>query len=164
MAFCCVSCCCYRDPPQAGTPCCHHCCHRLIRGSSGGSGVAACGRSSSSSSSGGSGAILFLVAVVILLLFARPPCWRPSPFRRPLLFLQSTKSLHSTPNGCCCLHLSVALFVVACHPAIINDCVASRRPLAHLVALVSPAAVAFVALRSSKAPSSSLPSWRHCHC
>ena len=76
----------------------------LIRGSSGRAGVAACGGSSSSSSSGssggGSGAILFLVVVIILLLFAGPPRWHcPSPFRRPLLFLQAAARLPSTRNG-----------------------------------------------------------------
>ncbi len=40
----------------------------------------------------------------------------------------------------CCLLLSTALFVIACRPAIVDDCVAGCRPPAHLVALVSLAA------------------------
>jgi len=139
-----VSCCCYRALPQAATPCCCHCCHCLIRGSSGGAGLAAC----SGGSGGDSGAILFLVVVIILLLFARPPRWhRPSPFRRPLLFPQAAARLPSCAIVGCCLLLSTALFVVACHSAIVDYCVAGHRPQVHLVALVSPGAGAFVALR-----------------
>jgi len=110
----------------------------LIRGSSGEAGVAACGGGSGSSSKdgsgggsgGGSGAILFLVVVVILLLFARPllvgivlPLFvARCSFRRPPL-----ARLQRALVGCCLL-LSAALFVVARCPAIIDDCVADRRP------------------------------------
>ncbi len=96
---------------------------------------------------------------VILLLFARPllvgivlPLLvAHCSFRRPPL-----ARLQRAIVGCCLL-LSAALFVVARCPAIIDDCVAGCRPPAHLVALVSPAASAFVALwaRSSSSSSSS---------
>jgi hypothetical protein len=115
-------------------PCCRHCCHCLIRGSSGKAGVAACGGSSSSrsrdGSGDGSGAILFLVVVVILLLFACPllggivlPLFVDCcSFHKPPL-----TRLQRAMVGCCLL-LSAALFVVARCPAIIDDCVADRRP------------------------------------
>jgi len=143
-AFCCFSCCCYRDQPQATKPRCHHCCHCLIRGSSGGAGVAACGGGSGSSSSGGSGggsegggggsgsgafssssmfssssSLLVLLVGIILPLFVA----HCSFHRLPLASLQCAMVGR-------CLHLSTALFVIACRPAIINDCVAGRRPLA----------------------------------
>ena len=76
------------------------------------------GSSSSGGSDGGSGAILFLIVVAILLLFARPLCRHcPSPFRCPLRAMVG-----------CWLLLSTALFVVARHPAIIDDCVTGRPP------------------------------------
>ena len=106
--------------------------------------MGACGGGSGSGSSGGSGggsgAILFLIVVVILLLFARPPCRHcPSPFRRPLCAMVG-----------CCLLLSTALFVVARHPAIIDDCVTGRPPPAARASRcsVSPSASTFVALWS----------------
>jgi len=141
-------------------PCCRHCCHCLIRGSSGKAGVAACGGSSSSrsrdGSGDGSGAILFLVVVVILLLFACPllggivlPLFVDCcSFHKPPL-----TRLQRAMVGCCLL-LSAALFVVARCPAIIDDCVTGRRPPAHLVTLVSPAASTFVALWTQLSSSS----------
>ena len=103
-------------------------------------------------------AILFFVDVVILLLFAHPPHGhRRSPFLCPLLFTQAAASPPQYAMVGCCLRLSAALFVVAHRPVIANDCVTGRRPLAHLVALVSLAAGTFVALwtRSSSILSSS---------
>ena len=85
--------------------------------------MAACG-------GGSGGAILFLIDVVILLLFARPLLVgivftlfvaRCSFCRLPLARLQRAMV------GCCLL-LSAALFVIACCPAIIDDCVAGRQP------------------------------------
>jgi len=121
--------------------------------------VAACGGGSggSSSSGSGSGAILFLVVVVNLLLFAHPllvgivlPLFVAHfSFRRPpLARLQRAIIV-------CCLLLYAALFVVAHCPVIIDDCVAGRWPLAHLVTLVLRAASAFVALRTRLSWSSS---------
>ena len=60
-------------------------------------------------------------------------------FRRPLL-----ACLQSAMVGCCLL-LSTALFVVACHPAIVDNCVAGRRPPAAGRRLIS-----LLALRSRR--------------
>ena len=140
-----VSCCCYCVPPQAAKQCCCHCHHCLIRGSSGRASMVACSGASSNSSSGSSGgrgnAILSFVVVVILLLLACPPGrHHPSPFCCPLLIPQAVACPSSTCNGWLLFALSAVLFVVARHPLIIDYCVASRRPTAHLIALVSSAA------------------------
>jgi len=59
-----------------------------------------------------------------------------------------------------CLLLSTALLFVGRCPAIFHDCVAGRRPPTHLVALVSPAASAFIALWTWSSLSSSSSSLR----
>ena len=76
--------------------------------------------------------LVLLVGIALPLFVAR------CSFRRPPL-----ACLQCAMFGCC-LCLSAALFVIAHRPVIINDCVASRQPPAHLVALVSPAAGTFV--------------------
>ena len=122
----------------------------------------ACGGGSGSSSSGGSGggssAILFLAVVVILLLFACPPRRHPhSPFvarcsfRRPPL-----ARLQCAMVGCSLLLFLSTAFVVARRSVIFDDCVTGRRPPAHLVALVLPAAGAFVALHCQPSPATVL--------
>ena len=77
-------------------------------------------------------------------------------FRRPTLARRQCAMFG------CCLHLSAVLFVDAHRPAIADDCVVGRRPPAHLVASVSPAAGAFAVLRPCKAWSLR-SSWHCCH-
>jgi hypothetical protein len=110
-------------------------------GSSSGDGGSS-GATSSSLLSSSSSSLLALYVGNVIPLFV-PRC----SFRRPPL-----TCLQCATVGCC-LRLSAVLFV----------CVAGRRPLAQLIALVLPAAGPFIAHRSSKA-SLAWPSRRHCHC
>ena len=106
--------------------------------------AAAAAQSSSSSMLSSSSSLLVLLVGIVLPLFVA----RCSSFcRPPLAHLQR-------PMVGCCLLLSAALSVVAHCPAIIDDCVVGRRLPAHLVALMLPAASAFVALRTQSSSSS----------
>ena len=125
-----------------------HCCHCLIRGSRGEADMAACCGGSDSSSSGSRDGgwwqrynplpgccrnpppLCSSSSLASSFPFLSPVA--PGSFRRlPLARLQCAMV------GCCLLS-STALLVIACHPAIVDDCV-GRLP-AHLVALVLLAA------------------------
>ena len=96
------------------------------------------GSSSSGGSGGGSGASLSLVVVVILLHIACPPRWLcPSAALSAGHHLPAFNTQWLVDVCACCPRPSLSS---PAFPAIVNSCVASRRPPAHLVALVSPAA------------------------
>ena len=93
--------------------------------------------------------LALLVAIVLSLFVA---C---CSFRRTML------AWHQSAMVGYCMRLSAALFAIACRPVIVNDFDAGCWSTAHLVALVSPAAGAFITLWSSNALS--LPASWHCH-